>query len=256
MSYTVSTQAFEGPFDLLLQLVSKQKLDIATISIHEVVEQYLQELERLKELELGVASDFILVATSLLEIKAASLLPEEKFELGEEDEDDDELYSLGAEELREVLLARLMAYKQFKNVSLYLQARFIRESYMHPRTAGPDPEFLSIMPDYLKNISLHSLGIICADLNCRKQSLLLEAEHIAPRRISIDDQVKIVQHVLSERKQSSFTELLAGDKSPETLVIVFLALLELFKRNKVNLKQSDNFSDIQVSYIDEKENES
>lgn len=253
MSYTVSTQAFEGPFDLLLQLVSKQKLDIATISLHEVVEQYLREVERLKELELDVASDFLLVASSLLEIKAASLLPDEKFE--QEDEEDDELFSLGADELREVLLARLMAYKQFKNVALYLQARAVKEACMHPRSAGPDPEFLSMMPDYLKHVSLHSLGIICADLNCRKQTILLEAEHIAPQRISIDDQVKIVQHMLSQRKESSLSELLAGDRSPQTVVVVFLALLELFKRNKVHLCQLNNFSDIQVSYIDEKEDQ-
>lgn len=254
MSYRISTQAFEGPFDLLLQLVSRQKVDIAAISITEVVEQYLEEVRRIEELDLEVASDFLLVASSLLELKAASLIPQDELgSQGDDFEEDEEFASLSADEMRDVLLARLMLYKQFKNVSANLMARAQLESMMHPRTAGPDPEYLSYIPDYLENVSLHSLALICADLNSRKQGLLLEAEHIAPKRIALETQVSIVDHIIRQRKKTGLRELIANDPSPQNLVVTFLALLELFKRKKIHLYQESNFSDIAVDWIEEDE---
>ena len=115
MSYRVSTQGYSGPFDLLLQLVSRQKVDIGSISISEVAEQYLAEVERLEALDLDVASDFLLVAATLLDIKAASLVPDEgSAKRRDEEELDDEFYGLDGDALREVLIQRLIAYKQFK----------------------------------------------------------------------------------------------------------------------------------------------
>ena len=150
MSYRVSTQVYSGPFDLLLQLVTRQKVDIGAISISEVAEQYLAEVERIEALDLDVASDFLLVAATLLDIKAASLVPQEApRKTDDDDEDDDDLEELSAldgDALREVLIQRLIAYKQFKGAAAALGARMQAESRMHPRVAGPDPNSLALCP--------------------------------------------------------------------------------------------------------------
>ncbi len=186
MSYRVSTQVYSGPFDLLLQLVTRQKVDIGAISISEVAEQYLAEVERIEALDLDVASDFLLVAATLLDIKAASLVPQEAPHKADDDdeidEDLEELSALDGDALREVLIQRLIAYKQFKGAAAALGARMQAESRMHPRVAGPDPEFLGLMPDYLAGITLRGLAVICADLDGKRQTFLLEAEHVAPCR--------------------------------------------------------------------------
>ena len=130
MSYRVSTQVYSGPFDLLLQLVTRQKVDIGAISISEVAEQYLAEAERIEALDLDVASDFLLVAATLLDIKAASLVPQEAPRKADDDDelDDDleELSALDGDALREVLIQRLIAYKQFKSAAAALGARMQR----------------------------------------------------------------------------------------------------------------------------------
>ncbi len=123
MSYRVSTQVYSGPFDLLLQLVTRQKVDIGAISISEVAEQYLAEAERIEALDLDVASDFLLVAATLLDIKAASLVPQEAPRKADDDDDEfdedlEELSTLDGDALREVLIQRLIAYKQFKGASM------------------------------------------------------------------------------------------------------------------------------------------
>ena len=163
MSYRVSTQVYSGPFDLLLQLVTRQKVDIGAISISEVAEQYLAEVERIEALDLDVASDFLLVAATLLDIKAASLVPQEAPRKVDDDDDEfdedlEELSALDGDALREVLIQRLIAYKQFKGAAAALGARMQAESRMHPRVAGPDPEFLGLMPDYLAGITLRGLA--------------------------------------------------------------------------------------------------
>ena len=182
MSYRVSTQVYSGPFDLLLQLVTRQKVDIGAISISEVAEQYLAEAERIEALDLDVASDFLLVAATLLDIKAASLVPQETpsktIDDDEDDEDLEELSALDGDALREVLIQRLIAYKQFKGAAA-ASVRMQAESRMHPRVAGPDPEFLGLMPDYLAGITLRGLAVICADLDGKRQTFLLEAEPIS-----------------------------------------------------------------------------
>ena len=171
MSYKVRTQAFSGPFDLLLQLVTRQKVTIGSISIAEVANQYLEEVERMRDLDLDVASDFVLVASTLLDIKAASLVPAEparRAAADDADDEDDDLADMDPEEAREVLIARLIAYKQFRGAAAALAARSEAEARMHPRTVGADPEFLGLMPDYLEGITLRGLAVICADLDSRR----------------------------------------------------------------------------------------
>ena len=152
MSYKVRIDSFEGPFDLLLYLVSRQKVDIGAISITEIADQYLAEVSRMETLDLDVASDFLLVASTLLEIKAQSLIPRERDEL------DDDLAELAPSEARDMLVERLMEYKKFKNAAAVLHNRFIAEGRMHTRPFGPDADFLGLMPDFLEGVSLDALA--------------------------------------------------------------------------------------------------
>ena len=250
MSYRVTTQVYSGPFDLLLQLVSRQKVDIGSISISEVAEQYLSEVDRMGELDLDVASDFILVASTLLDIKAASLVPDEPRRRAADDEDeDDELANLSGDELREVLIARLIAYKQFRNAAAALGARMEAESRMHPRVAGPDPEFLGIMPDYLKGITLRGLAVICADIDGRRQSFLLEAEHVAPKRVPLDLTVASVDRYTRNKGHLTFSDLLDGSSNVEQVVVTFLAILELAKMGALTLEQAELFGTIEIDRV-------
>ncbi|MFR2951353.1 MAG: segregation and condensation protein A [Collinsella intestinalis] len=145
MSYRVSTQVYSGPFDLLLQLVSRQKVDIGSISISEVAEQYLAEVERLEALDLDVASDF-LPSPYLLDIKAASLVPTIR-PMSPKTMTWRRILRLGCRFLREVLIQRLIAYKQF-NAAAALGARMEAEAACIRACCRPDPE--NLMPDYLR----------------------------------------------------------------------------------------------------------
>ena len=250
MSYRVSTQAYTGPFDLLLQLVSRQKVDIGAISISEVAEQYLAEVERIEALDLDVASDFLLVAATLLDIKAAALVPTETpAPSGDADDLDDEYAGLDADSLREVLIQRLIAYKQFKGAAAALGARMEAESRMHPRVAGPDPEFLNLMPDYLAGITLRGLAVICADLDGRRETFLLEAEHVAPKRVPLELTVASVDRFTMANEHTTFRKLLEANPSTEQLVVTFLAILELAKRGSVTLEQDDLFGEIKIDRV-------
>lgn len=254
MSYKVRTQAFSGPFDLLLQLVTRQKVTIGSISIAEVANQYLAEVERMRDLDLDVASDFVLVASTLLDIKAASLVPDEpvkkRAEEIEDEEEDDELSTLDPDEAREVLIARLIAYKQFRGAAAALAARSEAESRMHPRTVGADPDFLGLMPDYLEGITLRSLAVICADIDSKRETFLLESEHIAPKRLPVALTIASVDRLVRSRKHVTFSELVGEDKTPEVVVANFLAVLELFKRGLVRVRQDEIFGEIDVDHIE------
>lgn len=247
MAYTVKTDIFEGPFDLLLHLVSRQKLDVSAISVSDVADQYLAFIDKMQDLDLDVASDFLLVAATLLEIKASSLLPKEEQYFG------DELDDLAPDEARDILVARLLAYKQFKNAAAELSARMEAEDHMHPRQAGLEVDFLGLMPDYLEGLTLRGLAVIIADLMHRRQVFLLEAEHVASMPISLEMHAESVHRQLMRFKTARFSDLLDGDSSPEIVVVTFLAILELYKRGLADITQDAIFGEIVVTHIDDEE---
>ena len=252
MSYKVNTATYSGPFDLLLQLVSRQKVAIGSISISEVADQYLAEVDAMEELDLDVASDFVLVASTLLDMKAHALVPQDVTLKSSYDEDeyDDELDGLSPDEAREVLIARLIAYKQFRNAGAALGSRMEAESYMFPRSVGPDPDFLNLMPDYLEGITLRSLAVICADIDSKRETFLLEAEHVAPKRLPVALTVASVDRLTRSKGKVTFSELLDGQDTPEIVVANFLAVLELFKRGLVRVQQDVIFGEIEIEHID------
>ena len=252
MSYKVNTATYSGPFDLLLQLVSRQKVAIGSISISEVADQYLTEVDAMEELDLDVASDFVLVASTLLDMKAHALVPQDVSLKSSYDEDeyDDELDGLSPDEAREVLIARLIAYKQFRNAGAALGSRMEAESYMFPRSVGPDPDFLNLMPDYLEGITLRSLAVICADIDSKRETFLLEAEHVAPKRLPVALTVASVDRLTRSKGKVTFSELLDGQDTPEIVVANFLAVLELFKRGLVRVQQDVIFGEIEIEHIE------
>ena len=252
MSYKVNTATYSGPFDLLLQLVSRQKVAIGSISISEVADQYLAEVDAMEELDLDVASDFVLVASTLLDMKAHALVPQDVSLKSSYDEDeyDDELDGLSPDEAREVLIARLIAYKQFRNAGAALGSRMQAESYMFPRSVGPDPDFLNLMPDYLEGITLRSLAVICADIDSKRETFLLEAEHVAPKRLPVALTVASVDRLTRSKGKVTFSELLDGQDTPEIVVANFLAVLELFKRGLVRVQQDVIFGEIEIEHIE------
>ena len=252
MSYKVNTATYSGPFDLLLQLVSRQKVAIGSISISEVADQYLAEVDAMEELDLDVASDFVLVASTLLDMKAHALVPQDVSLKSSYDEDeyDDELDGLSPDEAREVLIARLIAYKQFRNAGAALGSRMEAESYMFPRSVGPDPDFLNLMPDYLERITLRSLAVICADIDSKRETFLLEAEHVAPKRLPVALTVASVDRLTRSKGKVTFSELLDGQDTPEIVVANFLAVLELFKRGLVRVQQDVIFGEIEIEHIE------
>jgi segregation and condensation protein A len=245
MSYRVKIAEFEGPFQLLLHLVSQQKVDIGAISITEVADQYLAHIDAMPSLDMDVASDFLLVASTLLSIKAASLLPaEQPDELG-----DDEFEDMSPAQARDILIARLIAYKQFKNAAAALNSRMETEGRMHARQAGLEPQFLGLLPDYLKNVTLHNLAVICADLAARREIFLLEADHVAAKPVPVESKVTEIEARLSRKKKLTFTKLLDGSRDPVLLVVSFLAVLELYHRGMIELTQEEEFGEIELAYI-------
>jgi len=240
MSYTVKTDVFEGPFDLLLHLVARQKVDIAELSICDIADQYLAYVDRIQELDLDVASDFLLVAATLLEIKAASLLPRDEGETLEEYDD------MPPEEARELLVARLLAYKQFKNAAAELSGRYDANARIHARAAALEEPFLHLMPDYLEGLTLRGLAVICADLLARREVVLLESDHIAATPISLEAHVESIQRTIRRRVKMSFSELMISSTSREELVVTFLAVLELYKRGEITLRQDEVFGEIEI----------
>ncbi len=247
MGYTVKTDVFEGPFDLLLHLVSRQKVDVSAISITDVADQYLEHIDRMQDLDLDVASEFLLLAATLLEIKASSLLPKQQLYVG------DDLDDLSPEEARDILVARLLAYKQFKNAAAELSQRMENEHRMHPREAGLETGFLGLMPDYLEGLTLHALAVICADLEHRREVFLLEAEHVASMPISLELHAESVRRTVSRSGKSRFSELVGTDPTPEIIVVTFLAILELYKRGLIDIVQDALFSEIVVFHLDDDE---
>lgn len=244
MSYKVRIDSFEGPFDLLLYLVSRQKVDIGAISITQIADQYLVEMSRMDNLDLDVASDFLLVASTLLEIKAESLIPRER------DAVDEELAELAPNEARDILVERLLAYKQYKNAASTLQARFLAEGRMHARPFGPDARFLGLMPDYLKNVTLDGLALLASNAYARREVFLLESEHIAAKPIPVEVHVRAIHARIRNKKHLSFSELVDEWTPLPVVVVTFLAVLELYKRAMVKIEQLEQFGDIDINYIE------
>jgi len=238
MSYRVKLEIFEGPFDLLLSLISKHKLDIYDIPIGEITDQYLEYLEEINELDLEIASEFLLVAATLLEIKSAGLLPkEEKFS---------DIEELSAYEKRELLIARLIEYKKYKNAGQSLRARIESHNKFYERNAAIEPEFQDLLPDFLIGISPENLRDIFDNIQKRESLRLIDSSHIATIPISIESKLAEITELLRLEPRQSFRELTIAATGKDEVVATFLALLELYKRGVISVNQATTFGDIEI----------
>lgn len=243
MAYSVKTQNFEGPFDLLLQLINKHKIDVCSISISEITDQYLSEVSKMVILDADTTSDFMSVAATLVEIKANALLPVEvdNFEI-----DDNELTPL---EARELLISKLIAYKQFKNARDEFEKIYEQASKRVRRTFGATSDFKSVAPDFLRNVKIEKIARLAAEKIGRKDEFLLSSKHIAKKHLDVEVYVEAILSRCKVEKSIRFTELVCGAKSKEIVVVTLLAVLELYKRGKIMVKQDKEFDDIKINSL-------
>lgn len=240
--YTVSTPVFEGPFDLLLHLINKQQVDLWEVKLSDIVDDYVATLEAMRAaLDLETATQFLLIAAILLELKAHRLLP------GRDDVELDEELALWEE--RDLLLARLLECKTFKDAASSMHRLMDSAGLSWPRLAGPDERFDGLMPDLLAGVTPAQLrDAMQAVLAPRPQARLL-LDHVAPVRISVRDTVDDLIRRLPARGQATFSELTSHLDERLEVIVTFLALLELYKQGLVELEQVTTFAELQVAWI-------
>ncbi len=247
MSYRVKIESFEGPFELLLELVTRQKVKIASISISDVADQYLDHINQMRSLDLDVASEFLIVASTLLSMKAKALLPDDS----EKNPDEElELGDLTVEQAADLLAERVLTYYQYKRIASMLGSRMRNEAMMHSRSIGPDPEFLGLLPDYLEGVTLDGLGLVCASLMARRETFLLDAEHIAAKPIAVETYIDSICKRVADKRRARFEELVDDPQDLSHVVVSFLAVLEMYKRGMIGLSQDDCSTPIMVEYVD------
>ncbi|HEX21176.1 MAG TPA: segregation/condensation protein A, partial [Actinobacteria bacterium] len=238
LPYEVKLEVFEGPFDLLLSLISKHKLDIYDIPISEIANEYLRYIENMRELDLEIASEFLLLAATLLEIKSAALLPREK---RSEPVDD-----LTADEKQQLLISRLVEYKKFKNVARSLSSRLNAQERYYMRIAGIEPRFSNLLPDFLDGIKLARLRDIYQDLINNNTIRLIDSSHIGAIRIGVGAKIEEILELLRSRPKQYFRDLTAGAADRDEVIATFLALLELYKRGRIAINQAITFGEIEI----------
>lgn len=243
MSIKVKTKNFEGPFDLLLDLVNRHKIDIGSIAISDITDQYLAHVSNMVLLDIETASDFMVVAATLIEIKAKSLLPSD---IEIVDSDLDKLTPL---EAREVLISKLIKYKQFKDSAIWLKKSLDNNAGCYARTAGLTSDFDHMEPDYLKNTNMDKFAQLAADKLGRRDQFLLASKHIASKPINIEVYVEVILARCNMEGNIMFSQLVRECPKKEIVVVTLLAVLELYKRGRISVAQQSECSDIEISKL-------
>jgi len=245
MPYEVSTSVFEGPFDLLLHLILKQEVDLWEVSLSRIVDEYLTELERMENLDLDVTTEFLLIAATLVDLKARRLLPSlEEVELDEE---------LLRFEERDLLLARLLECKTFKDAARAMETLVRRADHSLARRAGAEEPFASLAPDPLAHVAPSTLLAAALRGLAPRPGPTIEVEHIAPIRASVRDAVAVVLSVLPAADPISFRDLVTDARSQLDVIVRFLAVLELYKQGVLDLEQFDTFGELRIRRLREGE---
>lgn len=240
MAYDVATPVFEGPFDLLLHLILKEQVDIYEVSLSRIVDAYLHELDKLQSLDLDVATEFLMIASTLVELKARRLLP------GRDDIDLDDELALWEE--RDLLLARLLECKTFKDVARVF-GRFADDADRHfARECGPDERFDELVPDLMDGITPTRLHAAFMRSLTPRPVPRIDLFHVAPVRVSVADAVVELLDELPRVGRITFSRLTSGLVERLEVIVRFLALLELFKQGAVELDQGERFGEIQITW--------
>ena len=240
MAFAVATPVFEGPFDLLLHLILREQVDIYEVSLSRIVDAYLAEIERLQVIDLDIATEFLLIAATLVELKARRLLP------GRDDVDLDDELALWEE--RDLLLARLLECKTFKDVAGVFSRLADDADRSFPRTAGPDERFDDLMPDLLEGTTSKRIHAAYLRAVTPKPVQRIDLFHVAPIRASVADAVAELVDELPRVGRISFRRLTSGLVERLEVIVRFLALLELFKQGVIELDQDEQFGEIDVMW--------
>ncbi len=241
MPYAVQTPVFEGPFDLLLHLILSEQVDLYEVSLSTIVDGYLVELERMEHLNLEMASEFLLIAATLVELKSRRLLPQSD-ELDLDDE-------LALWEERDLLLHRLVECKTFKEAAVALSVLAGEAGRSVGRTVGVDERYVDLMPDLLAGVTPDELRRAYLRAITPKPQPRIDLDHVAPIRASVTDAIAELVDELPRVGRITFRAL-TGDLVERLEVVVrFLAILELFKLGLVDLDQPRTFGDIQVVWL-------
>jgi segregation and condensation protein A len=237
MTFHVRTTVFEGPLDLLLQLITKHQVEIAAVGLTDVVGEYLVYIEEMRELDIDVTSEFLLIAATLVQLKAQSLLPSSS-DLDLEDE-------LALAEERDRLLSRLLASVTFKDVAAVLRRR-IQEGNRHvPRVSGIDQEIEAPAPDVAIPIDADGLAAL-ADKVFARASLEPDLDHLDLDLPSVEMAIEDLRERLRVAALSSFDDLTEHCRRPVEVAAYFLALLEMARWGLIEVSQLDWASPIEV----------
>src|SRR4051812_40781959 len=245
----VQTPVFEGPFDLLLHLILREQVDIYEISLRTIIDGYLAELERMRladtALDLDTATEFLLIAATLVELKTRRLLP------GRDDGDLDEELALWEE--RDQLLARLLECKTFKDAAKVLTQMSDDAGRSFPRRVGLDEAFLNLAPDLLANVRPVDLKAAFLRAMAPKPVPRVDLFHVTNIKANVTDAVAELLDELPRAGRITFRRLTASLVDRLEVVVRFLAVLELFKQGLVDIDQARAFGDIEIVWMGEGE---
>ncbi len=238
--FALKLDNFEGPFDLLLSLIAKHKLDITEVSLSRVTDEFIAHIKAGgPEWDLEQTSSFLVVASTLLDLKAARLLPQGDVE----DEDDFALL-----EARDLLFARLLQYKAFKQVAGILEQRLAREARKHPRAVSLDERYATLLPEVLIGIGLQEFAALAARALEPKPVLEMSFGHLHAPTVSVKEQATIVVDRLRRTGTMTFRALCGDAADTLTRVARFLSLLELFREGAVAFDQVTPLGELTVRW--------
>ncbi|WP_407553847.1 segregation/condensation protein A [Streptomyces sp. Pv4-95] len=238
--FTVRLDNFEGPFDLLLQLISKHKMDVTEVALSKVTDEFMAHIRAMgPDWDLDQTTEFLVVAATLLDLKAARLLP------AAEVEDEADLALL---EARDLLFARLLQYRAYKRIADIFSDRLADESRRHPRTVGLEPHLAELLPEVVISIGAEGFAKLAVKAMQPKARPQVYVDHIHAPLVSVREQAEVMVARLREAGESSFQELIAD--APDTLTVVarFLALLELYRERVVVLDQEEALGALTVRW--------
>jgi segregation and condensation protein A len=228
-AFEVRLVNFEGPFDLLLTLISKHQLDVTEVALSRLTDEFIAHIRALgSSWDLGQATEFLVVAATLLDLKAARLLPSAEVE----DEED-----LALLEARDLLFARLLQYRAYKQVAAHLQSLERAQSRRFPRAVPLEPRFAELMPELLLRISPEQLARIAAEALRPKPPPVVSIAHVHAARVSVREHASILRERLARSGRSTFRTLTQDCQHTVEMVARFLALLELYREGAVAFDQ-------------------
>jgi len=239
----VSTPVYEGPFDMLLQLILREQVDIYEVNLSHIVDAYLAEIERMQFLDLDVATGFLLIAATLVELKARRLLPN----AGDIDLDDE----LALWEERDMLLARLLEAKTFKDVAQVFSRLADDADLSFPRVVGPDERFADVVPDMLEGTTVTRLRNAAIGALTPRPVPTVDLFHVNPISTTVADAVAELLDELPRVGRITFRRLTAAFAERIEVIIRFLAVLELYKQGVVEIDQPERFGDFEIAWTAE-----